>query len=213
MPDLATHYLDTHDLFRQAMKGAPVEEPLSRDERILDDLIGRVKAGDHGAFENLITFTQKRSFGLAFHLIGDYHQAQDLLQEAYLRVFRHIGSLKKASAFKGWMAQIITNLARDYFNRKKEKPVDLQDLENPLASAADPGDRLEGSLQRQEVRRALALLPVKERTMLVLREYYELSYEEMAGVLKIPLGTVKSRLNEARKKLVDAMMRKEETRS
>jgi RNA polymerase sigma-70 factor (ECF subfamily) len=213
MPQTATHYLEPRDLFMEERKEALVEQSLSRDERILDDLIARVKTGDSVAFENLITFTQKRSFGLAFHLLGDYHQAQDLLQEAYLRVFRHIGSLKKAAAFKGWMARIITNLAHDYYHRKKEKPVDLHDLENPLASTPGPDDSLEGSLKRQEVRQALALLPVKERTMLVLREYYELSYEEMAGVLKIPLGTVKSRLNEARKKLVDTMMRKEETRS
>jgi RNA polymerase sigma-70 factor, ECF subfamily len=213
MPDAAVHCLETQDLFLEERKGARVEDSPSRDERVLADIIARVRAGDQVAFENLITFTQKKSFGLAFNLLGDYHQAQDLLQEAYLRVFRHIGSLKKTGAFRGWMAQIITNLARDYYHRKKEKPLELHDLEDPAAALQFSDEMLEGSMKRQEVRRALAALPVKERTMLVLREYYELSYEEMAQVLKIPLGTVKSRLNEARKKLVDSVTKKEGTLS
>jgi len=211
MPDGAAVCFDAGDLARQwREEGALVlKDSVSREEVILGELIARVKEHDGAAFELLITRTQKKAFGLAYHIIGDYHKAEDLLQEAYLRVFRSIHTLRSPRAFRAWLAQIITNLARDAFSRQKLYEVRYDELPEQSGSSLLPEGAM---LAKEHVREALSHLSMTERTTIMLREYYELSYEELAQVLRIPLGTVKSRLNEARKKLVAGMERKEAQR-
>jgi RNA polymerase sigma-70 factor (ECF subfamily) len=208
MPDGAAACLDAGDLARQwgGKDALILNDAVSREEGLPGELIARVKEHDGAAFELLIAQTQKKAFGLAWHIVGDYHRAEDLLQEAYLRVFRNIHTLRSPGAFKAWLAQIITNLAKDSFSSRKFQEIRYDEL--PEQSAPDsPADG--ALLAREDVREALSNLSMIERTTLILREYYELSYEELAQVLRIPLGTVKSRLNEARKKLVAGMERKE----
>ncbi|MHC9543736.1 MAG: RNA polymerase sigma factor [Vulcanimicrobiota bacterium] len=211
MPDSAAVCFDAGDLARQ-WRGEDtlgLKDTVSREEVLLGELIARVKEHDGAAFELLIAQTQKKAFGLAYHIIGDYHKAEDLLQEAYLRVFRSIHTLKSPRAFRAWLAQIITNLAKDVFAGQKLQEVRYDDLPEQPDSSLLPEGTL---LAKEHVREALSHLSLIERTTLMLREYYELSYEELAQVLRIPLGTVKSRLNEARKKLVAGMERKEAQR-
>ncbi len=208
MPDVAAVCFDSDDLVRQWRgEDAPVlKDTLSREEGLLGELITRVKEHDGAAFELLIVQTQKKAFGLAYHIIGDYQKAEDLLQEAYLRVFRNIHTLKSHRAFRAWLAQIITNLAKDAFSGQKFQEIRYDELPEQADSSLLPEGAL---LAKEHVKEALSHLSLIERTTLMLREYYELSYEELAQVLRIPLGTVKSRLNEARKKLIAGMDRKE----
>lgn len=211
MPDGAAVCFDAGDLARQwrGEDALVLKDTVSREEVLLGEIIARVKEHDGAAFELLIAQTQKKAFGLAYHIIGDYHKAEDLLQEAYLRVFRSIHTLKSPRAFRAWLAQIITNLAKDAFAGQKLQEVRYDELpEQPDLSLLPEG----ALLAKEHVREALSHLSLIERTTLMLREYYELSYEELAQVLRIPLGTVKSRLNEARKKLVAGMERKEAQR-
>ncbi|MDQ7821648.1 MAG: RNA polymerase sigma factor [Candidatus Eremiobacteraeota bacterium] len=198
-------------LGRAAAEEMRVSTPASHHDALLADLVERVKSQDALAFENLISHTSGKAFGLAYHLTGDYHRAQDIVQEAYLKVFRHIGSLRNPDSFKSWLAQIIANLAREWQQRKgKEIPLDT----SSLASAAPPQPLKESALDaactRESVKEALGALSLAEKTTILLREYCDLTYEEISKTLKIPLGTVKSRLSEARKKMALWLSGKEE---
>jgi RNA polymerase sigma-70 factor, ECF subfamily len=206
MPDVATHCLEASATGNSWWKEDTrvVDEPIRKEDRLLEQLVERVRAHDPHAFENLIAHTQKRAFGLAYHLIGDYHKAQDILQEAYLRLYRHIGSLKNPRAFHSWFAQVITNLSKDCFRDKKQCEIPIEFHEPSLQEGPE---LIDGTIAREQVREILGRLTAIERTTLLLREYYELSYEEVASVLKIPIGTVRSRLAEARRKLADTMMK------
>jgi RNA polymerase sigma-70 factor, ECF subfamily len=204
MSDAATHYLEAPETPWWRKDCSVAQDPAGTEDRLLEQLILRVKERDSRALENLIAHTSRRAFGLAYHLIGDYHRAQDILQEAYLRLYRHIHTLKNPRAFHGWFAQIITNLSRDCFREKTHYEVPHEAPEVPREGTSSLADR---AIAMEQVREALGRLTPVERTTLLLREYYELSYDEVARVLNIPLGTVKSRLAEARKRLADIMVK------
>lgn len=187
-----------------------LEGQSDQEKTLISDLVRRVRDREAVAFENLIALTQKRAFNLAYHLLGDYYQAQDLLQEAYIRAYRYIHTLKDPMAFYSWLAKIIVNLTKEHFKSRRiiEIPED-RTLDAMEGSSPSPGI-LENTITKEKVREALKTLSPPVRATVLLRELYQLSYEEVSGILKIPLGTVKSRLNEARKKLVCSMGRREE---
>lgn len=164
----------------------------------MDDhaLIACAQQGDRQAFTELVTRHQDSIVSLTYRMCGDFRLAEDAAQEAFVRVWQNLHSYKPQYAFRSWLYRIATNAALDSLRRDRPT-TDLDSL-----SLADPGKTpeqvAEENLRIGHVRRAIAQLSEPLRMVLILREYQELSYQEIADVLYIPVGTVMSRLNSAR---------------
>ena len=154
------------------------------------NLLERLRSGDSAALQTFIENTQPQAYRLAFSLLQNRDQCQDVLQDSYLTVFEKIHQLRDASALKSWFSQIVVNRCRQQMRlRTWEEIPDAPEPPNCLAEKLD-------------VQAALAELTTIERTVLTLREVMDLSYQEIAQVLSIPLGTVRSRLANARARLL-----------
>lgn len=163
------------------------------------DLIARAQQGDRQAFTELVTRHQAGIVSLTYRMCGDLRLAEDAAQEAFVRLWQNLDNYKPQYAFRGWLYRIAANAALDSLRR--ERPTAVLD---PL-SMADPGLSPERSVEENQraaqVRRAISQLSPALRMVLILREYQELSYQEIADALDIPVGTVMSRLNSARAQL------------
>ena len=178
-----------------------------------DDLIAAVLEGSESAFQQLIERYQDRLFGLLGRLVRDRATVEDLAQEAFVRVFRKLHTFQRESAFYTWMYRIAVNAATDHLERQGRRRLrlveDTSDLDTgerdpDHAGAAEP--LMEEELRRV-TREVLATLPEKYRTILILREYEDLSYTDMSKVLGCSIGTVESRLFRARKRFKEAIER------
>jgi len=177
----------------------------SRDDAAL---IRRCQRGDVEAMNELIQAYQKHVFNLAFRLSGNYDDAQDIAQEAFIRVFNSINSFRGEANFSTWIYRIVTNVFLD--ERKKQRVRDHGSLDEYLeledSSVArqieDPSPGPEASVEQRErnevVGQAVLALPENQRVMIALYHFQGRSYEEIADIMQLPIGTVKSRLNRAR---------------
>lgn len=166
-------------------------------------LLAACRRGEPRAFEELVTRTQHRVYALAYRLVGDRGEAEDVAQEAYLRVFRALGGFREEARFETWLHRIVVNAAMTHLKRRGRFPDLAREPEAlpepPPARAADV------SVDRDEVRAALAELPEGLRVTLVLREMYGLSCREIGEELGLSEGAVKVRLHRARKRLRDVI--------
>jgi RNA polymerase sigma-70 factor (ECF subfamily) len=136
-------------------------------------------------------------------MCGDRALAEDVAQETFVRAWEKLGTFRTDGNWRGWICRIASNLTIDALRRQKPS-VDI--LEASLASLDDQPERRALETERAAaVRAAILALPEHVRSVLVLREYEGLSYVEIAEALDIPLGTVKSRLNDARRRLGEAL--------
>ncbi|MFN8606271.1 MAG: RNA polymerase sigma factor [Vulcanimicrobiota bacterium] len=156
-------------------------------------LVERMRSGQSGALQEFIEETRERAYGLAFSILQDPHQCQDALQDAYLTVLEKIHQLRDESRLRSWFSQILVNRCRQQLRRREWEEVP-ETAEAPICLA-----------EKLDVQAALAQLTASERTILTLREVMELSYLEIAQVLSIPLGTVRSRLANARARLLQKL--------
>lgn len=163
------------------------------------DLITCAQQGDRQAFTELVCRHQDSMVSLTYRMCGDLRLAEDAAQEAFVRVWQNLNSYKPKYAFRSWLYRIATNAALDALRRERATE-ELASL-----SLADPGTAPERSVEENQravhVRRAIAQLSEPLRLVLILREYQELTYQEIADALDIPVGTVMSRLNTARVQL------------
>lgn len=176
-------------------------------------LITAILDGSESAFEQLVERHQDRLFGLLRRLVRDRFAVEDLAQEVFVKVFQKLHTFNRESAFFTWVYRIAVNTATDYLERQGRRKLRLVEDTSTL----DSGERESGyggaaePLIEEELRRVtrgiLEALPEKYRTILVLREYEDLSYTEMAEVLGCSMGTVESRLFRARKRFKDAIER------
>ena len=162
------------------------------------ELIQRLQAQDRSALEPLIAETQELGYRLAYSFVRDAHLAQDVLQDVYLVVYRDIHKLKNPAAFRTWFCRIVANRCRRYLRRAPHRPLE-QAPEPRSTGMAERVDR------RLLLEAALSGLKEIDREILCLREANQLSYEELAAVLEIPVGTVRSRLSKARQRLYLAL--------
>ncbi len=140
---------------------------------------------------------------MVYRMCGDANLAEDAAQEAFIRAWKHLPNYQPRSPFRNWLYRIATNAARDTLRRERET-VDVDDL--PLAApSVGPEEAVERTERGERVQQAVLALPEASRTVLVLREYEGLSYKEIADTLNIPIGTVMSRLNYARKRLRESL--------
>jgi RNA polymerase sigma-70 factor, ECF subfamily len=165
-------------------------------------LIRRCQAGDTEAFGVLVRRYAGRATGIATLLVGNYPDAMDVSQEAFVRAWRYIRTYRGESAFFTWYSTILRKVCLTWHG-KRQKRKDTQPLDNVEVPglAADPASLAEDNEQSELIRRAILQLSVKHREIIVLKHFEEFSYQQIATVLEIPVGTVMSRLHAARKAL------------
>ena len=172
------------------------------------ELVRRAKDGDQLAFEQLVTDNEKRIYNLCRRMVGDQEDAAELTQEAFLNAWRGLPGFQAESAFSTWLYRLASNVCLDFLRREKRRKslsltvVSLDqeeavELEIPDQRYAPEGE-LERLEQRQAIRNGLARLSEEHRQVLVLRELSGLSYREIAQLLGVEEGTVKSRIARAR---------------
>jgi RNA polymerase sigma-70 factor (ECF subfamily) len=168
-----------------------------------EELVAGSLRGDTDAFGALILRYRALVIGVAYRIAGDAALADDIAQETFIRLWTKLAAFRPEGSLKGWVCRIAANLTIDAL-RKQKPTTDISLLDLAVGGKGPEGAAL-SSERAAQVRAALMRLPVDSRTVLVLREYEELSYQEMADVLGVPLGTVKSRLNDARRRLKDEL--------
>ena len=162
-------------------------------------LIASAQLGDRQALGELVCRHQAGVVSFIYRMCGDPRLAEDAAQEAFVRVWQNLNNYKPQYAFRSWLYRIAANAALDVLRR--ERPVAaIEDL--PLSDKGPtPEQAAEQEQRNAQIRRAVSQLSEPLRLVLVLREYEGLSYQEIAGALDIPTGTVMSRLNTARTQL------------
>jgi len=182
--------------------------------RAADDepvLMARARGGDADAFGRLVERSMRRAYYAALALVGRREDALDLSQEAFARAFRARRGLDPDRPFYAWYYQILRRLCFNFLRDRRTRARRLEAAGSWLAdeAAARSGGDPARVLERQEARRRVSLaidrLPAHEREVLALREFEELSYKEIAGLVGVPVGTVMSRLYSARRRLADAL--------
>ena len=192
----------------------PMPPPMPPHE--LAGLVERAREGDVAAFERLIATYQGKVYTFAFAFTGQPDLAQDLAQEALVKVYRSLGSFRFQSAFTTWLYSIVKNT---YLDAVKSRAGRERALEEPLSEREIAGLRELGTaeerLLQKESRRALfaALRQVPQafRTVVMMADVQGLSYEEIAAALSLPIGTVKSRLKRGRDALKDILYRERQS--
>ncbi len=177
-------------------------------------LVARARAGEPGAFEEIFLRYRSQISSLTFRMTGNLADAEDLCQEVFLQAMRKIGSFQGRSSFSTWLYRVAINRSRDYLRRRKRSPEILTDeSEEAGVSAAESVDdkavgpesaSMQSGAQRL-VQVALLELPVSLRVPLVLHELEGLQYQEVASLLHLPVGTVKSRIFRARLKMAEIL--------
>jgi len=189
-----------------------------------EDLMVRVAEDDERAFTELVRRFQGRVTNLIARVLNDRESSDDLAQEVFVRVFVHRRNYRRGSKFTTWLFTIAANLAKNEIRRRVRKrnwfSLDaLQEMLNDSAiQLADPTEGQELALQRAQLQeaigRAIATVPEKYRVALVLRDIEGFAYEEIGQMLRIPGGTVRSRMNRARgmlKRKLRPLLRKDGT--
>ena len=173
-------------------------------------IVQRIIGGETEAFELLVLEYQKNVYNVALRITGNAEDAADMAQEAFIKAFNSISSFKGDSRFSVWLYRIVSNVSVDFLRSKARRPSSSLSIENEEGETVEleiadeslsPEKLLETKLSSQAVRRGLDSLPEDYRQILLLREIQGLSYDEIAQILDIEIGTVKSRIFRARKKL------------
>lgn len=185
------------------------ELPLMSDEALLSSSL----EGNMVAFDLLVDRYYDRIYGYLLRFLKDSDMAEDLLQETFLRVWRKRGEFKNIASFSTWIYTIAGNLARSEWRRRKrwrmlrlgpssaeeEPDIELAD------GAIGPDQKIENKLAVKELTEEVARLPERYRQVVILRDIQGMTYEEIAGIVQVPVGTVKSRLNRGRLILQEKM--------
>ena len=166
--------------------------------------------GDVNAFETLVREYEKNVYNIALRMVNNSEDASDMTQEAFIKAYNSLPNFRGDSKFSVWLYRIVSNVCLDFLRSKSRKPtlslsMEDDDGEETQLDIADesqsPELLLERSLTRDAVRRGLDALPPDYRQILLLREIQGLSYDEISLALDLEVGTVKSRIFRARKKL------------
>ena len=179
-------------------------------------VIQAVLDGDVNAYEALVKEYEKNVYNLALRMTGNSEDAADMAQEAFIKAYNSLTAFRGDSKFSVWLYRIVSNVCLDFLRSRSRKQTvslstendDGEEVELDIADEThSPEQLLDRSLTRDAVRRGLAALPPDHREILLLREIQGLSYEEIADVLGLEAGTVKSRIFRARKKLCSFLIK------
>ena len=184
------------------------------DAEIDHALIERAQTGDAEAFRELVERHHRRAYAIALALVRDEEDAREIVQEAFIRVYKGLSQFHGGSAFFTWLYRIVHNLSIDLIRKPSRREAELEavlETEDPADNEflrfpdADPQDVVQRSQLRERIAAALDELPAYHRGVIVMREVQGMSYEEMAEAMGVSKGTIMSRLFHARKKLQKAL--------
>ncbi len=165
-------------------------------------LLERCRQGDELAWEALVRQFQARILGLAYHYPGNPEDARDLAQEIFIRIYRRLDTCREPERFVSWMLQIGRNACLDHHLRKKVRPpaqdIPVEEVRDLSASDQEPEMQWHQDARKRLVHRALQALSEVNREVILLKDIQGLTFEEIARMLSVPVGTVKSRSNRAR---------------
>ncbi len=187
-----------------------------RTQPEIEALVERAREGDREAFGQLVDEYKDKIYNYVARMLNDPYQAEDVTQEAFLRAYKSLPRFRGASSFHTWLYRIASNLAIDVV-RKRKRSEPAFSLDEPLESddgeyereipdeTGGPEERTSTRETRVAVRRAIMDLPEKLRDVMILYELQGETYEDIADILDVPLGTVKSRLFNARNRLKESL--------
>ena len=172
----------------------------------IDDVIQRCLGGDQAAWDEIVRLHWRRVFNIAYKFVGRHDQAEDLTQDVFLKLFKSLDTFDRRANFQTWLISVSRNLCIDHYRSvRKERETINRDVDaSELAPVShDPAadTRLELRDRVVLLRHALERLAPTLRTAVMLRDIQELSYQEIADRLRLPEGTVKSRINRGRTEL------------
>jgi RNA polymerase sigma-70 factor (ECF subfamily) len=187
-----------------------VDNRLDADAQLVERCLG----GEETAWEDLVKGHTRRVFGICYRFTGSDGEAQDITQEVFLRVFQSLKSFRSGEgSFAVWLTRLTRNLLIDHYRRGKMQRAtesiedQLPVLEGKSGTDARPDSRIEGREASEILQKALQKLSPDLREAVILRDLEELEYREIAEILKVPEGTVKSRLNRGRAELTRVLRR------
>lgn len=173
-------------------------------------LVARALEGDLPAFERLVSRYQNKIMGYSARMLSDHDEAEDVAQEVFIKAYRSLESFRGESSFSTWLYRIATNLCIDRLRKRKRSPQQAYSLDEPIDKEEEKGGRevpdfsaeptrsVEREELRRRVREMVAEMPEKLRAVLIMCDMQGMAYEDIARVLEVPIGTVKSRLFHAR---------------
>lgn len=157
-------------------------------------IISYAKSGDKDAFALLVKKYKEKVFRFAFGMLSDRMEAEDVSQEAFIKAFYSLSKLENEYAFTSWLTRIVSNLCYDRIQkRRKENLISSELIETNISS-----NEMERTDLNMTIQEAMKILSLEHREVVLLRDVEGYSYDEIAAMLNIPLGTVKSRINTAR---------------
>jgi RNA polymerase sigma-70 factor (ECF subfamily) len=182
------------------------------------EVVDLCRKGDFNAFAILVRRHQRAMLNIAFRITGDYDDACDVVQDAFIAAYRGLSSFRGTARFSTWLTTITLNHSRNHISQNRSRRRYEESVTKPIAgamylfenlpsSAPSALDRLEGRAVSEKVRDCISALPIDFREVLVLRDLEEYSYEEVGTTLGIQEGTVKSRLFRAREGVKDCLKR------
>ena len=168
------------------------------------ECVRRIHEGEIAAFEVLVRRHQKAIFNLLYRMLGDYDEAAEISQEAFLSAYRSIGQFRGDANFSTWLYRIALNHAstrRRNLSKWQQRTVPIETTEAISERDIDPADSVEQREIQEQVQEALNRLEPDDAAIILLKDLQDAPYEEVARVLNVPVGTVKSRLHRARQAL------------
>ncbi|MBN1426495.1 sigma-70 family RNA polymerase sigma factor [Candidatus Fermentibacteria bacterium] len=176
----------------------------------LPELLQRCRTGDELAWETLVRAYQGRIYGIAYGYVGTTEEARDLAQEVFVRIYRKLHTCRDPERFLPWMVRITRGVCVDHLRRVKARPpahdVPVDEDIHLAADGPDPEQSAMLNARKRLIYRALRMLSAINREIIVLKEMQGMPQEEIASMLRVPLGTVKSRANRARIELAKAVV-------
>lgn len=175
-------------------------------------MIDRFKDGEKAAFEELVLKYQDRIYNICRHMLGNAQEAEDAAQDTFIKAYHNLNNFRPEASFYTWVYRIAVNTCLDYkkkpfFESLFKKSGEETYIDEPPSDWPSPDKLYESKQIGAALHNCIQKLPLKLRTAIVLKEIEELSYEEIADILEISIGTVKSRISRARDELKKLMKR------
>ncbi len=190
-------------------------QSLTKDKEIRytdEELIIRFQDGDEQAYVELVNRYRNRLMTFVYRFVNDMEKAEDIVQDTLMKLYTHRHYYRNIAKFSTWIYTIAGNFAKTELRRKKRHKVTnlsqmgFDDREYQLPSVEpETGETAQGHFAEKKIQMAIQELPLHFRTVVILRDIQELSYEEISKIVDVPLGTVKSRINRARLQLQQSL--------